>query len=297
VSDGTTFGFGIPFFSGLDYLRDALASLVAQHDENWTAVVVDDCSPEPGAAEVVAEMRDPRIRYVRNHANLGLAANFERCLSVTGVDIVAIFHADDVLEPDYVGTIRAAHSDAPHAAIVAPMATIIGADGAPSDTLADKVKRRQWPSPQRYELTGDEGLARLMSGFFVYCPAMSYRLALLPRPAFDRRWGQLMDVDLSARVLLDGGTILLDRTPVYRYRRHAGTMTSHNTKAFTRLAEETDLAYELMETARAQGWKRTARAARLHWTQRVNGAITLAGSIRHPVPARRAAVRDIISLR
>ena len=106
-----------------------------------------------------------------------------------------------------------------------------------------------------------------------------------------------MDVDMCARVLLDGGTILLDRTPVYRYRRHAGTMTSQNTKAFTRLAEETELAYEIMETARALGWKRTARAARLHWTQRLNGAMTLAGSIRQPVPGRRAAVRDLLSLR
>ena len=283
-----TVGFGIPFYAGLDYLREALASLVAQTDPDWTAVVIDDHSPEAGAEEVVAALGDPRIRYQRNEANLGLAANFNRCLAAPGTDVVAIFHADDILEPNYVGTIRAAHADHPEAAMVAPMATAIDAGGAPIDTAVDKMKRRFWPDEQRHELCGDAGLARLMTAFFVYCPAMSYRPALLPTPAFDTRWKQVMDLDLFARVLLDGGTILLDRTTVYRYRRHAGTVTSQNAKSFTRLAEETDLAYEVAAAAKAQGWTRSARAARLHWTQRVNGAVALASSIGSPAPGRSA---------
>lgn len=290
-------GVGIPYYSGLGYLREALGSLVAQRDEDWTAVVVDDCSPEPGAADVVAELGDPRIRYVRNHHNLGLAANFDRCLTVVGTDVVAIFHADDLLEPDYVATIRAAHAFDPSAAMVAPMASAIDADGQPVDTAVDKLKRRYWPEEQRSHLRGDEGLARLMSAFFVYCPAISYRPALLPRPAFDTRWKQVMDLDLYARVLLDGGSILLDRTTVYRYRRHAATATNQNARAFTRLAEETELAYEVVAAARAQGWWRTARAARVHWTQRLNGAVALAGSLGRPAAGRGGAVRDLLSLR
>ena len=35
-----------------------------------------------------------------------------------------------------------------------------------------------------------------------------------------------MDVQLYADLLLGGGTILLDRTPSYRYRRHADSVTS-----------------------------------------------------------------------
>ena len=37
-------GFGIPFFSNPGYLRGTLDSLVEQSDEDWTAVVIDDCS-------------------------------------------------------------------------------------------------------------------------------------------------------------------------------------------------------------------------------------------------------------
>ena len=178
--------------------------------------------------------------------------------------------------------------------MVAPMATAIDAAGQPIDTAVDKMKRRYWPDAQRELLQGDDGLARLMAAFFVYCPAMSYRPALLPHPAFDTRWKQVMDLDLYARVLLDGGSIVLDRSPVYRYRRHAGTVTSQNVRSFTRLAEETELAYEVAAAAKAQGWTRTARAARLHWTQRLNGVVALAGSIGRGARAGRGARRPAL---
>jgi len=290
-----TIGIAIPFYSRLDYLRTALASLVEQSDPDWTAVVVDDHSPETGVGALVGALADPRIRHVRNDRNLGLAANFNRCLGEPATDVVAIFHADDVLERDYIAVIRSAHRGNPHAAMVAPMATAIDGDGKPIDTIVDRVKRRLWPGDQRHELRGDAGLARLMHGFFVYCPAMSYRPALLRERPFDERWKQVMDVDLIADVLLAGGTVLLDRTPVYRYRRHAGTVTAANARALTRLAEESAVAREIASAANSLGWARTARAARLRWSVRLNGLVALATTRGTQMGARRAAARDLVS--
>lgn len=293
-----TIGVAIPFFSRLDYLSLALRSLVDQLDPDWTAVVIDDCSPEAGADQAVEDLHDPRFSYVRNVRNLGLAKNFNRCLLEPGTSVVAILHGDDVLEPDYIATIRAAHESDRAAACVAPMARAIDADGALIDTVVDKAKRRMWPGGHRHDLRGDRGLARLIHGFFVYSPAISYRPALLPPTLFDDRWRQVMDVELYAQVLLSGGTILLDRTPVYRYRRHAGTATSQNERSFTRLAEETVLAREIGASAAALGWKRTVFATQLRWSIRLNGMVALAAS-RHQRTAvgRRAAMRDVLSVR
>jgi glycosyltransferase involved in cell wall biosynthesis len=292
-----TIGVSIPFFTRLDYLQQALGSLIAQTDHDWTAVVIDDASPEPGADEIVADLGDPRIRYVRNDENLGLARNFDKCLTEPATDIVAVLHADDMLEPGYVASIRRLHAAAPEAALVAPMARAIDAEGKRVDLLVDKVKRRSWPGGQQHAASGDAALARLMHAFFVYSPAISYRPALLPDKWFDDRWRQVMDVDLYARVLLQGGTIMLDRTPVYRYRRHDGTTTSQNERTFTRLAEETKLCREVAEQARALGWRRTAFACRLRWSIRLNGAVALVGSLRHHATGRRAALRDLFSVR
>jgi glycosyltransferase involved in cell wall biosynthesis len=274
MSDASV-GIAIPFWSGLPYLEAALRSLLAQTDPDWTAVVVDDASPEPGAAALVERLASPRLTYVRNESNLGLAGNFNRCLEVTGADLVTIFHADDLLAPEYVATVRAGHRRAPEAVCVAVMARAIDARGAEIDTLADRVKRLLWPKQPVVQLSGDRGLARLMHGQFIYCPAVSYRVVLLPELRFDPRWRQVMDLDLFARLLLTGGTFLLDRRPMYRYRHHPGTVTQVNTATRLKFEEEARVAEEVAVAAGRLGWHRTRWAARIRWTTRANRARTL----------------------
>src|SRR5262245_10210203 len=156
----------IPFYSGLDYLALALRSVLDQTDPSWTAIVVDDASPQRGAEALVAELDDTRIRYVRNEVNLGVAANFNRCIELGSVDtpLVVVFHADDELDADYVAAVRRAHRAFPAAACVAPRVTVIDGDGKPARTIADTVKAMLWPRQLPAMLKGDDGLARLMHG-------------------------------------------------------------------------------------------------------------------------------------
>ena len=276
----------LPFFSNLEYLGEALRSLVAQTDTKWTAIVVDDASPEAGAEDAVAALDDRRVRYVRNERNLGISANFNRCLELGAAEgeIVAVFHADDVLEPGYVAAVRSAHHRFPTASCAAPRATVIGSNGQPTHTLADLVKRVLWPRVLPATLVGDYGLARLMHGLFFYCPAVSYRVDLLPELRFDAHWRQVMDLDLYARVLLEGGTIVFVPEPVYRYRRHGATMTVQNSRSLVRLDEEIAICREVAAAARAKGWRHSARAARLRLTVRLNGLLEAARLLAHGQP-------------
>ena len=141
---------------------------------------------------------------------------------------------------------------------------------APIDTAVDKMKRRFWPDEQRHELRGDAGLARLMTAFFVYCPAISYRPALLPAGRFDPRWKQVMDLDLFARVLLAGGSIALLPDRAYRYRRHDAAATARNSRTSVRRIEEVAVIREIVDAARPLSWRRTVRAGRLRLTVRAN---------------------------
>ena len=282
-SDALAVCVAIPFFSNLDYLGVALQSLVDQTDAVWTAVVVDDDSPEVGAEEVVAALGDSRIRYVRNERNLGVAANFNRCLELAAAEaeIVVVFHADDQLEPGYVATIRAAHLASPTATCVAPQVTVIDSAGRRTRTLADSVKHALWPSELPTTLAGDRGLARLMRGLFFYCPSVSYRVSLLPELQFDDRWQQVMDLDFYSRILLGGGSIALIPDLAYRYRRHKDTMTAQNSRSLVRLGEEVAVSREVAVEARRRGWKRSTRAARLRPTVRLNGMLEAARLLAH----------------
>ena len=273
----------IPFFSNLDYLRVALRSLVAQTDVMWTAVVVDDCSPEVGAQAVVAALGDPRVRHTRNERNLGVAGNFSRCLELGAVDaeIVVVFHGDDELETGYVGALRAAHLAFPDATCVAPRVTVVDATGRPTRTLADSVKSALWPRQLPTTLVGDRGLARMMCGLFFYCPSVSYRVSLLPELRFDERWRQVMDLDFYSRILLGGGSIALIPDRAYRYRRHNDTMTAHNSRSLVRLEEEVAVSREVSVAARAMGWRRSARTAQLRPTVRLNGLLEAVRLVAH----------------
>jgi len=283
ASDALGVCVAIPFFSNLDYLGIALRSLIAQTDRKWTAIVVDDVGPELGAEQLVAALGDSRIRYVRNERNLGVAANFNRCLELAAVDaeIVTVFHADDQLEPGYVTAVRAAHLASPNAACVAPRVTVIDGEGRPTRTLADSVKGALWPRRLPTTLRGDRGLSRIMRGLFFYCPSVSYRVSLLPELRFDDRWRQVMDLDFYSRILLAGGSIALVPDRVYRYRRHNDTMTAQNSRSLVRLEEEIAVSREAREAARTAGWHRSARTARLRPTVRLNGILEAANLLVH----------------
>jgi hypothetical protein len=222
---------------------------------------------------LVDGVADVRLTRLRNERNLGVAPTFNRAFDVAAeraVDIVTIFHADDVLEPDYVATLRAAHAQFPDAACVAPNATVIDAAGRPVRPLPDRVKQWLWPR-RRTELAGERGLALLLRGQFLYCPAVSYRMTAVRAqvvPRWNERWGQVMDLELYARTVLAGGSIALERRPVYRYRRHADTTTERNSAGLVRTEEETALCKALAAEATRKGWYRAARAGRRRITVR-----------------------------
>ncbi len=260
----------VPYYSNPSYLRLTLDSVVAQTDGDWWCMVVDD-SPDDSARAVVDAVAHPGVVLVRNPRTLGLAGNFNRCLEVAaerGAELAVVLHADDLLEPRYVERIRAVHAARPGAPCVAPKATVIDAEGRPHLPLPDRVKALLWPRRSTV-LEGEKGLQRLLRGQFFYCPAVSYRLALVPQPAFEAQWRQVMDLMLYGRVLLDGGSIALVDEPLYRYRRHAASETQQNSATLTRTEEEHAACRELCALAAARGWRRAARTGRMRLTVRL----------------------------
>jgi glycosyltransferase involved in cell wall biosynthesis len=277
-SEAPSVGIGVPFYRDLDLLDRALRSLIGQDDAAWTAVVVDDASPDAGAAAVVDRLVDERVRYVRNDSTVGVAANFERCFDlvggVMGCDVAVILHADDELDPRFVGRVRALHAERPDIAAVATGVVVIDAAGDEHLPLGDRVKRWLWPrGSHTFDVVGDAGLARVLTGLFWYCPAMSYRLERLPERRWDARWSQVMDLDLYGRMLLGDATIVLLDEPLYRYRRHANTTTAANTATLVRTREECQVIAELAAAAGHRGWRRSVRSGRWRVTHRANAIV------------------------
>ncbi|HRE00133.1 MAG TPA: glycosyltransferase, partial [Ilumatobacteraceae bacterium] len=215
----------IPYYANLAYLAEALASVQAQSDQRWRALVVDDAGPEP-ATDLVAALDDARIGVVRNAVNLGLAGNWNRCIALATTPWVTLLHADDRLHRDYVGAVLAAIEQHPDVTAVFTDAAVIGDYGQPRRSLPEFVKRFARRPGVDHRVEGDRSLASILSNNYVMCPTLTYCTEPARALLFDERWSMVMDLDHTASMLLDGQAMWAIRRPLYEYRRHAANTTN-----------------------------------------------------------------------
>ena len=70
----------IPTYGQAALIAEAVESALAQDYPNIEVVVADDCSPDATEAALAHLRGDPRLRYVRNAANLGRVGNYRHTL-------------------------------------------------------------------------------------------------------------------------------------------------------------------------------------------------------------------------
>lgn len=253
--------FSIPYYSGIDYLKRAIESVLAQEDPNWRCVVADDSS-DPSVEGVVAEVGRGRVRYVKNPKNLGIGGNFNQGIDLAETDLVTLLHADDELLPSYTGTLRAAADRYPNAAAIFCRAEIIGPNSEPCFSLADYVKKFLNPAEHReFVLEGEHGVRALLRGNFIMAPTLCFRKSVLGARRFPIAYKFVLDWELTTSLLLDGEALVGIPDRCYRYRRHFANATEQLTKTQQRFREESEFYDRIRDKAIARGWDTCARLA------------------------------------
>ena len=86
-------------YDRLNYLAEALSSVLAQSYENYEILVADD-SGTAAAREIVAGFAQPeRIRYLAHDSTLGVASSIARTVNQALGEFIAILNDDDSWEP------------------------------------------------------------------------------------------------------------------------------------------------------------------------------------------------------
>src|SRR5207302_689224 len=108
----------LPVRDGARYLREALASVLAQTLADFELLVVDDGSEDETPA-ILAGVADGRLRAIRQD-RLGLVAALNRGIEEARAPLLARMDADDVSLPERLER-QAAYLDArPEVALVVP---------------------------------------------------------------------------------------------------------------------------------------------------------------------------------
>jgi len=89
----------IPTFNRAALLRECIGSVLAQTLRDFELIVADNASDDETEA-VVNSFGDGRIRYFPNERNVGMRANWQRCLALARGEYVTILPDDDLMLPE-----------------------------------------------------------------------------------------------------------------------------------------------------------------------------------------------------
>ncbi len=215
----------IPSYERPHYLREALASVVAQTYRNLEIVVHDNASPTDPAA-VVAVFGDPRIVLHRNARNLGVTANLAVGLAKCTGKYVAILGDDDLWEAEFVAALVVPLERHPEAVVAFCDHDIIDEVGTIDAALSDVVTRRFGRDVLGEGLHRPFGEIALMRRSICVMSG-----ALLRRDAAD--WSELPpevslggDLYLAYLAARTGGASYFVRRRLMHYRYHRSSLST-----------------------------------------------------------------------
>ncbi|MEO8519431.1 MAG: glycosyltransferase family 2 protein [Dermatophilaceae bacterium] len=268
----------LPYYGDVAMMKQAVESVLGQSSPDWALTIIDDGYPDESLPEYFGGLaaRDPRITYVRNEHNLGANGNYRKSLGFVRHELAVVMGADDVMLRNYIETVVAAHEQFPSAQIIQPGVEVIDEHNQPGMGLVDRMKRVYAPRVQGRRLLSGEPLAiTLMRGNWLYFPSICWKSDSLVAMNFREGLNVTQDLAMALDLIKAGGSLVVDSTICFQYRRHRESDSSWRALEGTRFIEEREFLTAMAEEFDAVGWRRAARTARLHLSSRLNAAILL----------------------
>lgn len=85
----------MPAYNAEKYIADAMESILNQTFQDFELIVLNDCSRD-GTEGIILSYDDPRIVYVKNPENMGVAGTLNRGLELAKGEYIARMDADDI---------------------------------------------------------------------------------------------------------------------------------------------------------------------------------------------------------
>ncbi len=250
--------------NGLPFVREAIASIIAQTFTDWEFAIVDNASTD-GTAAAIEEIaaREPRIRFIRNPADLGHSGGLNRGLEICRGLWVARMDADDVALPNRFERQLEFLRQNPDVKVASCLAyyinqhsTIIG------KTVHDLTTREAF---QRY-LNANLAIGILHPG------AMILRELLVKAGGYREAFGPANDIDLWGRLADAGALILVQPECLMQYRVHNGSISAQDFRlARLKYQWARDCMRARRKGAREPAWEEyVAQRQNAQWWLRLN---------------------------
>ena len=228
----------IPAFGHSPYLMDAIKSAIESVEATTPITVIDDASPTKEVQSLVAEFQ-PRVQYLCNESNLGVAGNFLNSFNLSTGLFTAVMGSDDQMLPGYESELSNTFSRFPDSTVIQPRVVVISEAGQICKPLVDRVKRLiQGPVSQDTVINPLALARKLFIGDFMYFPATAWRTETLKSANWNLTYRNAVDLDLLFQLSLCGEQFVFQKAQTFKYRRHSNSVSSVLAQESTRLNEE-----------------------------------------------------------
>ena len=258
-------GIAIPSYLGSGLVAPTLRSLLTQTHEDWSCVVVND-GVEDGTRDVVAGLRDSRIRYVCDGARRGQFGNFNRSILEVlkdDPDVVRLLCGDDVLYPHDLADIVDLLSRHPRVGLVAAHY-----DGI--DEAGRLVFRVDMAGRSEIVMSGRDYLVKGVAvGNTIGGPSSVAlrRTAIESAGLFDTRVDHSGESDLWHRVAARWDVAWIGHRPGFQYRFHDGSITGRGKFSVAKFTDPIQVVRRVASTETLLGprwWVHQYTIGRLH---------------------------------
>ena len=80
----------IPYWGEPAYMIETVESVLAQENPDWLLTVVDDAYPTLEIRDYLADIDDPRVKYIRKEKNEGITENYRTCVALATEEVMVI---------------------------------------------------------------------------------------------------------------------------------------------------------------------------------------------------------------
>lgn len=122
--------------NGMPFLKEAVESIIRQKFKDLEFIIVDDASAD-NSWEYLKNLRDKRIKLMKNKKNLGLATSLNIALKKTRGTYIARMDADDISKSERLNTQLKFMKQNPQVDICGSFASVIDENGK----IIGKVKK------------------------------------------------------------------------------------------------------------------------------------------------------------
>jgi len=91
----------IPNYNYGIYIGGTIKSILDQTYTDFELIIVDDASTD-NSMDVINGFHDKRLKVHENKSNLGITANWNKCLEYATGDYIAIYHSDDLYHREII---------------------------------------------------------------------------------------------------------------------------------------------------------------------------------------------------